>query len=154
MARKPKFVPRKGAPQWVKTPEDEKTWLEAIYIRRKNNRNKRNAEAVRREIELYDESFVDAVNRPRAATKEVKATVNEVFERLGGADGLYKFAKANPKEFYLQIWGKLIPRVKEVDVGDNLEELLAELGGGNVPGMLEGPKPVEGEFIIVEQNNE
>lgn len=77
------------------------------------------------------------------------AVVN-AFEKLGGEDGLVKFGQMYPKEFYTQIWAKMIPRVSEVEIGESLEDVLSQLGGGQIPGMLEGQKRLPSAEVAID----
>lgn len=63
---------------------------------------------------------------PNKTTANVKAVLEEAFERLGGVEALAEWATANPGEFY-KIWSKLIPRDVMVDATHHmtLEELVA-----------------------------
>lgn len=151
-----KFQPHPKAPKWVKTQEDEELWRKRIRAARKRTYHQKRDVAKKEQAELervVSDGFMD-ITRPRKATKQVKDSINEVFERLGGVDGLETFARRNPKEFYLQIWGKMIPRTKEVDVGENLEELLEQIGNGAVPGMESAAVLIEGEYAVVEEEDE
>jgi hypothetical protein len=46
---------------------------------------------------------------PNKITKDIKSCYMEVFDRMGGAEGLLKWAKQNPDVFYSQI-SKLLPK--------------------------------------------
>jgi hypothetical protein len=63
---------------------------------------------------------------PNKTTANVKAVLDEAFERLGGVDFLSDWAAANPGEF-LKIWSKLIPRDLAVEATHRmtLEEIIA-----------------------------
>ncbi|MEA5114982.1 MAG: hypothetical protein VB050_13240 [Geobacteraceae bacterium] len=63
---------------------------------------------------------------PNKTTANIKAVLEEAFERLGGVDFLHTWASENPGEF-LKIWSKLIPRDTVVEATHHmtLEELVA-----------------------------
>lgn len=101
------------------------------------------ARAYAGELELPEEPGKVSKSGRRGGKNQLQAARDAVvaaFERLGGEDGLVKFGQMYPKEFYTQIWAKMIPRVNEVEIGESLEDVLAQLGGGQIPGMLEGQK--------------
>lgn len=68
--------------------------------------------------------------------------LEDAFEELGGLDGLVKWGKRNPDDFY-KIWARLLPKNVEHDTGEGLEELLTRLADQR------GPEPEEAEFTEV-----
>lgn len=59
-------------------------------------------------------------------TREVKAIIEEVFDGLGGAPAMLKWAqqKRNLSLFYTHIWTKIIPKNINVTGSIGLEQLL------------------------------
>lgn len=55
---------------------------------------------------------------PNKTTRQVKESLQEVFDRLGGADGLMSWAESEPTEFY-KMWVKLLPIQAAEHVPDN-----------------------------------
>lgn len=140
----------------AKLSKAEQAKLDAANARRRERRAKQREEAAEA---LKLEHFVEVaasgamVSDPSAKSpKQMKAArdaVWEAFTRVGGVDALTKFAEKYPKEFFTQIFAKLIPRVAELDTSDSLEELLAQMGGGKIPGMLEHQTVLDAEFTEV-----
>lgn len=67
-----------------------------------------------------------SVNR---TTANVKAVLEEAFERLGGVEALAAWAQANPGPFY-SLWGKLVPRDLKVEADLDHRMTLEELVAG------------------------
>lgn len=49
-----------------------------------------------------------------AIATDARKALAEVFEELGGAEGLAEWARANKKLFYLFLWPRLLPKQVEV----------------------------------------
>ena len=66
--------------------------------------------------------------RPLSKAGEgAKQSLLLAFEKMGGVDGLVKWGKKNPTEFY-RIWARLVPKEDNVNVTAlGVEELLAQL---------------------------
>lgn len=157
-----------------KTDKEAKEKRERDKARRRERYRKQREELARdRELEIVARAYAGEITLPeedgripnagrRRSSKNqlqlARDAVMNAFERLGGEDGLVKFGQMYPKEFYTQIWSKMIPRVSEVEIGESLEDVLSQLGGGRIPGMLEGqaklPSPdvtVDAEFAEFEE---
>lgn len=60
-------------------------------------------------------------------THNTKANIEQVFDLLGGTQGLYKWAQENPGAFYLGMYSKLLPKNVEATVNvRSLEDLIVE----------------------------
>lgn len=63
------------------------------------------------------------MGRPKGSKNRVTATVKDnilaVYEKVGGRDGMARWAKANPDAFY-QMYGRLAPKEVIADVDANL----------------------------------
>lgn len=159
-----------------KTEKQAREKREQDKARRRERYRKQREELIRdRELELVAKAFAGEIELPEEAGKvpnsgrrrggknqlqAARDAVMNAFDRLGGEDGLVKFGQMYPKEFYTQIWSKMIPRVNEVEIGESLEDVLSQLGGGKIPGMLEGqaklPSPesvVEAEFEEIDDDD-
>ena len=119
------------------TPEQIKHEL-ALQTRRarvaKQRADKEEERAQIAKVEAYAGKMVSAsaLKGPKNMAK-ARDSLMEAFEALGGTEGLIRFGKMFPKEFYTQLWAKIIPRESTLDVGENLEELLLELGRPQPP---------------------
>jgi hypothetical protein len=71
-------------------------------------------------------------------TKDIKACYMEVFDRMGGAEGLLKWAEENPDVFYAQI-SKMLPKGIEIKSDQQLAI--------NIITAIPEPKPLPAEFI-------
>jgi hypothetical protein len=56
---------------------------------------------------------------PNKITKDIKSCYMEVFDALGGAEGLLKWAKQNPDVFYGQM-AKMLPKGVEIKTENEL----------------------------------
>jgi hypothetical protein len=64
---------------------------------------------------------------PQRAGVAAKEALLSAFDRLGGVNGLVKWGKQNPTEFY-RIWARLLPREDSLAVtAVGVEDLLREL---------------------------
>lgn len=129
--------------------------------RRRNRRAEKKKEAEdAKKLQIYDEivstgavptHMVMELHKNKIGARDALVTA---FEEIGGVQALVEWAKSNKKEFYLQLWSKLIPRENTLDVGDNLEALLSQLGGGKPPSITEQPDMalLEAEFTEVEED--
>lgn len=63
----------------------------------------------------------------RALGTEARQALADVFEQMGGTEGLLEWAKAHPSQFYLFLWPRLLPKeVKAtVDVQQNAVAITA-----------------------------
>ncbi len=52
---------------------------------------------------------------PNKSTLEIKQAIEQVFNEMGGAEALLKWAQDNQTVFYTQIWCKLLPASLKVD---------------------------------------
>jgi len=59
---------------------------------------------------------------PNTKSVAVKEALEQVFEKMDGIEGLFKFAKENPKEFYL-LWVKMLPKDIQADITTNGEAI-------------------------------
>lgn len=106
--------------------------------RREKMQRKRQEEAEAAKVATYLEIAtsgkvaVDGTVTVAKRGARARDVIMEAFDALGGVDGLVEFGKKYPKEFYT-LWGKMIPRETNVDVGENLEELLGRLSGTGSP---------------------
>lgn len=75
--------------------------------------------------------------RPRIAAKE---SLESAFTKMGGIEGLVRWGKKNPTEFY-RIWARLLPRDVNLGVTESLEDLLSQLAE-----QRGGSDTVQGEF--------
>jgi hypothetical protein len=159
-------VPTGGRPKRVRTEAEKK----ALHERQKaDRRNRRAAQAEKAARELAAEVQADRMHevlvgdgkmiteassaKGRESRTRAKDAVWAAFEAAGGDDALAVFAVKYPKEFYTQIWAKMIPRVQEVEASENLEDLLMQLGGGKMPGMTEAlPPPIEAEWQEIDMD--
>lgn len=62
---------------------------------------------------------------PNQATRDMRATIEETFDRAGGVPALVRWAKRNPGLFYTKIWAKLLPKDVNVSGTLTLEDLVA-----------------------------
>lgn len=62
------------------------------------------------------------LGKPNKFTANAKQAFQLAFDKMGGADGLAKWAKENPSDFY-RLYSKLIP----VDVTSGGEPLLLKI---------------------------
>jgi hypothetical protein len=156
-----------GRPKIERSAKEQKKFHAEQLEKRRNRRAKQREEAANQleleriadamagkgELELV-EGKVPGTRRGKYQLEAARDAVAEAFEQLGGVDGLVVFGKKYPREFYTQIWSKLIPRVNEAEIGENLEDVLRQLGGGKIPGMheaaLAGPDAVDAEFEEVD----
>lgn len=157
-------IPTGGRPKLVRTEEEEKALREVRKKARRDRRAKQAAEAAKalaaevKAGQLYESLTGDGkmvvqggAQRGKEEKTRAKDAVWAAFEAAGGNEGLAKFAEKYPKEFYTQIWAKMIPRVQEVEASDNLEDLLLQLGSGKMPGMTEAlPAPIDAEYIEID----
>lgn len=102
------------------------------------------------EIAATGGAVADPSGKSPKQMAKARDAVWEAFTRVGGVEALTKFAEKYPKEFFTQIFAKLIPRVSELDTSDSLEELLAQMGNGKIPGMLEHHTIADAEFTEVD----
>lgn len=56
---------------------------------------------------------------PNKATAEVKQSLLDAFEKLGGVDGLVRWGIDNPTEFY-KLWVKVMPVQQTEQVTDDM----------------------------------
>ena len=70
-------------------------------------------------------------------TKDIKSCYMEVFDRMGGAEGLLKWAEENPDVFYGQI-SKMLPKDLEIKSEHDLTI--------NIISNIPEPKPLPAEF--------
>ena len=131
--------------------------LEAQNAARRARRAKQKEEAAEQlklehfvEIAATGAMVSDPSAKPPKQMKAARDAVWEAFTRIGGVDALTVFAQKYPKEFFTQIFAKLIPRAAELDVSDSLEELLSQMGGGQIPGMHENGV-IDGDFTEIPQ---
>jgi len=75
---------------------------------------------------------------PNKITKDIKSCYMEVFDRMGGAEGLLKWAKENPDVFYGQI-SKLLP--KGIEMKSDQELTI------NIITAIPEPKPLPPEYV-------
>lgn len=87
------------------------------------------------------------MSRPKGSKNKVNRSAREVvlltFDRLGGTDWLYAFAKENPVEF-VKLYGKLIPREVIADVRENLRYDVRQL-------IIDGDTPYEQRGLFADQ---
>lgn len=162
----PTKIPTGGRPKLVRNEEEEKALRE---VRKKARRDRRALQAQQAARELAAEVKADqfhaaligegkmvaaaSVTKGRESRTRAKDAVWAAFEAAGGEDALAIFAAKYPREFYTQIWAKMIPRVQEVEASENLEDLLMQLGGGKMPGMTEAlPAPIEAEWTEIDMD--
>jgi len=143
-----------GRPRVTRNAREQKAFDERQRADRRARREKQRAEAANAlELERIADAFagkgtlelvegkVPGQRRGRAAMEASRDAVADAFEQLGGVDGLVAFGKKYPREFYTQIWSKMIPRVNEAEIGEGLEDVLMKLGGGKIPGMTDPSIP-------------
>ena len=125
--------------QMIKQGIDPKK-ADAIIKRRERRKLKTDAREKEKAAEMaadiyYAKSKVVVQPGQKSAKVLVKArdALQQAFEEIGGVDALIAFGRKYPKEFYTQLWAKIIPRESTLDVGENLEELLLELGKPKPP---------------------
>lgn len=137
----------------AKLSKEAQKKLDAANARRRERREAQRKEAAE---QLKLEHFVEvaasggmvseASKKPRKNGAAARDAVWDTFIRLGGTDAMVEFALKYPKEFFTQIFAKLIPRIAELDTSDSLEELLAQMGNGKIPGMLEHQEILDADF--------
>lgn len=127
-----------------KLTKAEQAKLDAANAKRRERRERQRKEAADAlklehfvEVAATGGMVVEGGKRTKRTGLAAKDAVWDTFMSLGGPEHMLEFAKRYPKEFYTQIFVKLIPRMAELDTSDSLEELLAMMGNGKVPGMLE-----------------
>jgi hypothetical protein len=142
-------------PKYTPAEKREKAKLDAANARRRERREAQRKEAAEQlklehfvEIAASGAMVSDPSGKSPKQMLKARETVMAAFEKLGGLDALVKFGQMYPKEFYTQIWSKILPRQMEAEVGENLEELLRELGQGKVPGMHEA-RYIEAEYTEI-----
>lgn len=125
-------------PKVLTRAEREAHKKEANRKRRERNARLRQEADDARKLEIFVEVaatggvVTDSGSKSPVTITKARDAMVKAFELLGGVEGLVAFGRKFPKEFYA-LWGKTLPRQSEVDVGENLEALLAELGGGRLP---------------------
>lgn len=136
------------------TKAEQKKLDAANAARRERNARKRAERAEQLKLEHFVEVAATGQMVQRTGTSSPKKmaqardAVWEAFVNIGGVEALTMFAAKYPKEFFTQIFSKLIPRASENESTDKLEELLAALGGGQIPSMLEA-NITEADFELV-----
>lgn len=131
--------------------------LDAANKHRRDRREAQRAEAAEAlKLEHFVELAASGAMTVEAGTAKGKQgakardAVWNTFMKLGGEDAMLAFAQKYPKEFFTQIFARLIPKTAELDTSDNLEELLAQMGGGKIPGMLEHMPEAEFSEVAIE----
>lgn len=56
--------------------------------------------------------------KQRAATQQAHEAIHLAFDRIGGVDGLVKWAEENRDAFYERVWPKVIPAQMQISGAD------------------------------------
>lgn len=64
---------------------------------------------------------------PNKTTQEVKAALEEAFEKRGGVPALIAWADQSPDEFY-KLWAKLLPKDVQVSGGAEAIRIIVQTG--------------------------
>lgn len=141
----------------AKLSKEVQAKLDAANERRRQRRESQRAEAAEAlklehfvEVAASGAMVVEAGTAKGKQGAKARDAVWNTFMKLGGEDAMLAFAQKYPKEFFTQIFARLIPKTAELEASDNLEELLAQMGGGRVPGMLEHMPEAEFEEVKVD----
>lgn len=87
------------------------------------------------------------VAQPRKTSINARESLADVFERMGGVNGLYRWARKNPSQFYLQLWPRLIPKDMTLTPGAGLEEMLERLAGAPLRQPGDNARVIEASVI-------
>lgn len=64
---------------------------------------------------------------PNKVSKTMRESLQEVYEKLGGADGMAAWACGQPDEFY-KLWIKMLPQDSNVNMTGNISWPLPKTG--------------------------